>query len=376
MALIKETQYTYKDVTIVPAITSHIDHREECNPFYENGMLPLFTAPMNTVVNMANFGKFIENRINAIIPRTEPLNARQKYALNGLWTAFSLNEFETIFCDENNKHTYENKIRVLMDVANGHMNKILELSNKAKEIYGDDIIIMAGNIANPEAYLEYAKAGIDYIRCGIGSGFGCLSTSNTGVHWPMASLIDEIKKLKEKVEYWYKQSGNSYKSVPKIIADGGIRGFADIIKALALGADYVMIGSVFAKMFESASQKVYGAMFGININSFRDLHYNGNNAGWEGTYKGEKYNIGPVYATFYGMASREGQIALSGKKTKTSEGVKKSLEVEYTMQGWTENFIDHLRSAMSYTGNGTLEKFITWTNLIVNSENAVDVVNK
>jgi hypothetical protein len=46
------------------------------------------------------------------------------------------------------------------------------------------------------------------------------------------------------------------------------------------------------------------------------------------------------------------------------------------MQGWTENFIDYLRSAMSYTGNDTLEKFITWTNLIVNSENAVDVVNK
>jgi GMP reductase len=192
----------------------------------------------------------------------------------------------------------------------------------------------------------------------------------------MASLVDEIKKLKEKVEYWHKQSGNSYKSVPKIIADGGIRGFADIIKALALGADYVMIGSVFAKMFESASQKVYGAMFGININSFRDLHYNGNNAGWEGTYKGEKYNIGPVYATFYGMASREGQIALSGKKTKTSEGVKKSLEVEYTMQGWTENFIDYLRSAMSYTNNKTLEQFINETNLTVNSQNAVDVVNK
>jgi IMP dehydrogenase/GMP reductase len=344
MALIKETQYTYKDVTIVPAITSHIDHREECNPFYENGMLPLFTAPMDTVVNMANFGKFIENRINAIIPRTEPLNARQKYALNGLWTAFSLNEFETIFCDENNKHTYENKIRVLMDVANGHMNKILELSNKAKEIYGDDIIIMAGNIANPEAYLEYAKAGIDYIRCGIGSGFGCLSTSNTGVHWPMASLIDEIKKLKEKVEYWYKQSGNSYKSVPKIIADGGIRGFADIIKALALGADYVMIGSVFAKMLESAAIK--------------------------------EEKDGEVFATFYGMASREGQIALNGKKTKTSEGLSKKIKVEYTMQGWVENFTDYLRSSMSYTGNFTLDDFINKTNLIVNSKNAVDVVNK
>jgi hypothetical protein len=76
------------------------------------------------------------------------------------------------------------------------------------------------------------------------------------------------------------------------------------------------------------------------------------------------------------MASREGQIAMNGAKTKTSEGVKKSLEVEYTMQGWTENFIDYLRSAMSYTNNKTLEQFINETNLTVNSQNAVDVVNK
>ena len=376
MALIKETQYTYRDVTIVPAVTSDIEHREECNPFYENGMLPLFTAPMDSVVDNKNFTKFIENKINGIMPRTIPFQTRTEYAINGIWSAFSLKEFEKLFCDVNKEIATQNKIYVLIDVANGHMNKILELSSMAKEIYGDNIVIMAGNIANPEAYLEYAKVGIEYVRCGIGSGFGCLSTSNTGVHWPMASLIDDIKKLKINVQHWHDQSGSIYKSVPKIIADGGIRGYSDIIKALALGADYVMIGSVFAKMFESASQKVYGAMFGININSFRDLHYNGNHAGWEGTYKGEKYNIGPVYATFYGMASREGQIAMNGAKTKTSEGVKKSLEVEYTMQGWTENFIDYLRSAMSYTNNKTLEQFINETNLTVNSQNAVDVVNK
>ena len=376
MGLIKEPKYTYRDVTIIPAKTSYIEHREECNPFYGNGMLPLFTAPMDTVVDNKNFTKFIENKINGIIPRTIPFQTRTEYAINGIWSAFSLKEFEKLFCDVNKEIATQNKIYALIDVANGHMNKILELSNRAKEIYGDNIVIMAGNIANPEAYLEYAKVGIDYVRCGIGSGFGCLSTSNTGVHWPMASLIDDIKKLKINVQHWHDQSGNIYKSVPKIIADGGIRGYSDIIKALALGADYVMIGSVFAKMFESASQKVYGAMFGININSFRDLHYNGNHAGWEGTYKGEKYNIGSVYATFYGMASREGQIAMNGAKTKTSEGVKKSLEVEYTMQGWTENFIDYLRSAMSYTNNKTLEQFINETNLTVNSQNAVDVVNK
>jgi ribosomal protein S18 len=105
-----------------------------------------------------------------------------------------------------------------------------------------------------------------------------------------------------------------------------------------------MIGSVFAKMLESAAPK--------------------------------EEKDGELYATFYGMASREGQIAMNGEKTKTSEGIKKTIKVEYTMQGWTENFTDYLRSAMSYTNNETLDRFVNETNLIVNSENAVNVVNK
>ena len=58
------------------------------------------------------------------------------------------------------------------------------------------------------------------------------------------------------------------------------------------------------------------------------------------------------------MASRQGQIALNGAKTKTSEGLMKQLKVEYTMEGWTKNFIDYLRSAMSYCGAKNLNEFI------------------
>ena len=262
-------------------------------------------------------------------------------------------------------------MKALIDVANGHMQRLFDAAKKAKSIWGKNLILMGGNIANEETYELYADAGFDYVRVGIGGGKGCLSTSNTGVHKPMASLVNDTYLLKKKLEEVKK-----YEKLPYIIADGGIRGYRDIIKAIALGADYVMIGSVFAKMFESASQKVYGTMLGIDINSFRDLHYNGNDAGWEGTYEGKKYNIGPVYATFYGMASREGQIAMNGAKTKTSEGVKKSLEVEYTMEGWTNNFTDYMRSAMSYLGVNTLDEVREKTILLVNSQNAVNAVNK
>jgi GMP reductase len=195
---------------------------------------------------------------------------------------------------------------------------------------------------------------------------------------PMATLIDETVEVKNSLENkWF---NGEFKKLPKIIADGGIRGFADIIKALALGADYVMIGSVFAKMLESAAHKTANSDEWLKLPLYTRLEdltdFTVDSAGWRAKYNGKDIFLGDIQTTFYGMASREGQIALSGKKTKTSEGVKKLIKVEYTMQGWTENFTDYLRSSMSYTGNFTLDDFINKTNLIVNSKNAVDVVNK
>jgi hypothetical protein len=92
--------------------------------------------------------------------------------------------------------------------------------------------------------------------------------------------------------------------------------------------------------------------------------------------KKEDHFLGEISATFYGMASREGQIAMNGSKTKTSEGVSKVILIRYTMAGWVENFKDYLRSAMSYVGAKNLRQFRELAKLIVNSKNAVSVVNK
>ena len=375
MGLIKDKiYYTYEDVTIIPSVISDVEHRSECIPFDDNGMLPLFTAPMDTVINEKNFSLFEENHINAILPRTEPLEKRIEYSVNGKWAAYSLNEFSYVFCNAENKLSSNDKIKALIDVANGHMKKIFELADKSKQIYGESLQLMGGNIANPETYKLYLEHGFWGVRCGIGGGCGCITSSNTSIHYPIASLLLEIHKIKEKMV----ENGFRKERLTKVIADGGVRNYCDVIKAVgALGADYVMIGSVFAKMFESASQKVYGTMLGIDINSFRDLHYYGNHVGWEGTYEGKKYHIGPVYATFYGMASREGQIAINGAKTKTSEGVKKTLEVEYTMSGWTNNLIDYLRSAMSYTNCHNIKEFNpNNVNSIIISPKAQKSINK
>lgn len=358
MKILENTYYTYSDLTIVPTTISSIEHRKECYPFDERGMLPLFTAPMDTVVNQENYPKFNEEMINPILPRTVNLDMRIEFSCKGRWAAYSLNEFEDIFCNADKKQVFSLPIHALIDVANGHMKRIIDDARAAKNIYGKDIIIMAGNIANPDAYLSLARAQIDYIRVGIGSGLGCLSTSNTGIHMPMASLIYETALRKQQL------IEQKTAHVPYIIADGGIRNYSDIIKALALGADYVMCGGLFAKMVESAGLKYDSSLNLLSQSEATDLF----------NQKTDKSQ--PIQILFYGMASKEGQIALNGKKTHTSEGLARFLNVEYTMHGWAVNFIDYLQSAMSYVGASNLNEFRENATLVVNSQAARQAVNK
>ena len=154
MAEIMENRvyYTYRDLTIVPGIVSDVEHRSQCYVMDEFGKLPLFTAPMDTVVDEKNFSLFEQNHINAILPRTAPLDTRIFYSKNKKWAAYSLSEFEEVFCNEGKKLESPHKMYALIDIANGHMQKIIDLVRKARSIYYNDLIIMAGNIANPKAY--------------------------------------------------------------------------------------------------------------------------------------------------------------------------------------------------------------------------------
>ena len=348
------TLYSIDEVVLIPAIESEISSRSMCNPYYDN-KLPLFVAPMSCLTNRNNYKQFENFGFNAIVPRTEPWEIRKELLLQGAWVAVGLDEGEQL-CERSDISPLH--FRVCIDIANGHQSRAFELCGALKSLY-PDCEVMVGNIANPKTYAEYARVGADYIRIGIGSGCGCLSSSNTGIHMPMATLIDETVEVKKSLENkWF---NGEFKKLPKIIADGGIRNYRDIIKALALGADYVMIGSVFAKMLESAAPKTANSdeWFKLPLNTeLEDLtDFRLENTGWRAKYNGKEIYLGDIRATFYGMASREGQIALNGAKTKTSEGIKKTLPVLYTMHGWSINFMDYLRSAMSYLGVRDLNGF-------------------
>ena len=349
-------KYSYNDISIIPNELSHISHRSECCPFLDNGKLPIFTAPMSTVVNINNFELFEMNNINAILPRSVYVDDRLEFAKNGKWTAFSLTEFERIFADEDNSIEFKSGPvkHILIDVANGHMAKIYELVKRCKTILGDQIEIMIGNIANPKTYRDAALAGASYVRLGIGSGSGCITSSNTGIHFPMASLIDETVDVRnnlmenDEVQEYLKLK---HFQMPKIIADGGIRNYSDVIKALALGADYVMIGGLFASIIESAAPIHLKTDTGLvpcrDDRKIVDLH---GKLYFEEKNKCVTEVPCPLVKVFYGMASSRGQIDLTGKKNKTSEGIEKVISVTTNLYKWSENMASYIQSAMSYLG--------------------------
>lgn len=334
-----DLKYDFNDIVIIPKDQTYINSRyNEINPYYHNPHmgfhLPLFTAPMDTVVNMQNAHVFQTNKIAVVMPRTE-----KNGILYSTFTSFGLKDTPTL--NENVKY-------VLLDIANGHMNSVLQWCINLKKKY-PDIEIMAGNIANPQTYKLYCDSGvINYARVGIGNGNGCLTTRQTGIGYPMASLIRECYKIKQ-------QSTNKV----KIVADGGMKNYDDIIKALALGADYVMIGSILSKALESAAP-----------------------ASWHGIPISQKiseilYKKGfQIKKEFRGMSTKAAQKALGNEKLKTSEGVTRIYNVEYTVGKWVENFESYFRSALSYSNANTPSDFIGKVDIAHITQNAFNRFNK
>lgn len=391
--------YGYNDVTLVPAQFTEIEHRSDINPYIYENILPIFAAPMTTIVSESNIDVFIKNGIMPIIPRgmfshkddideLDDFGKRMQMLCKGYWTAFSLNEtnraLELIQAGSYNKLINNTELKFCIDVANGHMISIYHTAYKLKKYmleHNFKIRIMTGNIANSETFneinsSEYAPFRvhyndtyyntIDFIRVGIGGGSGCITSPQTSVHCAQATLIDNCASWKN-----YRNTGT------KIIADGGIRNYGDVIKALALGADYVMIGGLFASTIESAGDK-YALLDQNNkptcfclpedLNMYKKCGYF--------TYGPSNITCDKIYTEFYGMASKQGQHDMFGKKINTSEGTIKYVEVTTTLQQWTENMAAYLRSAMSYCNCKSLNKFIGKQTLIPTAYGEINSVNK
>lgn len=358
----KKINYSLDDVSIIPEVTGK-NSRKECNPFIDGiNKLPIFCAPMQAVCDERNYNIFQKNGITPIIPRNIDISVRTDIIGNKhIWCAFGLEEFEESFL-RNSEMPFFARYRICIDIANGHIKNLPELIKTAKKQY-PCMFLMVGNVANPDTFAELSRAGADYIRVGIGGGACCLTSTNTGIHFPMASLIEECKN-------------NYYGLTAKIVADGGIDDYGKAMKALALGADYVMMGTMLAKCYESAAVPTFRYADYL----WREFYHNGlaeksiSNFMGKGLWKNMLYDssISEVekrdnvrtaktkgfMKTIYGMSTPQAQQAIDeSKPVRPTEGLEREIPIEYTVNEFAENFKAYLRSAMAYTNCSTLDEF-------------------
>ncbi len=194
-------------------------------------------------------------------------------------------------------------VRVLcIDVAHGHHTLVESALKTLKDSYGDSVLIMAGNVATPEAYMELSSWGADAVRIGIGGGSICSTRIQTGHGVPTFQSILDCSSV----------------DGATIVADGGIKNSGDIVKALAAGADFVMLGSMLA---------------GTDATPGEVLNTSENN----------KYKV------YRGMASPEAQVAWRGN-ARSLEGVSTTVQYKGSIEELLDKVARNIKSGLSYSG--------------------------
>jgi len=209
---------------------------------------------------------------------------------------------------------------IVIDTAHGHSEKVLKTLSKLKKIV-KEVPICVGNIATGEAAKRLYNSGADIIKVGIGPGSICTTRMVAGIGVPQISAIMEVKKALNK------------KSV-KIISDGGIKFSGDIAKALAAGADAIMMGSIFAGTEESPGKK-----FKVKGKLFKE-------------YRG----MGSIGAMSAGSANRYFQKNFKDKSKFVPEGVEGRVEYKGKVSKIIYQLQGGLRSSMGYIGAQNLEE--------------------
>jgi IMP dehydrogenase/GMP reductase len=374
---LKKVGYELCDVNIIQAEVSDINHRSECDTMIEmcgRKVHPVVVAPMAAVTNADNYKVWLDNDFICVVPRTVPFEKRLEICTE-TFCSFSLDEAELLLKTEYLK-MFENKtFYVCVDIAQGTMRRMYNVCKKLKWVhYG--VVTMAGNVATPLAYRYYADAKIDYMRLQIGSGSRCTTACNVGIHYPTATLIDDIMEAKQRYINSYFDSRHPKPEEPlfdtKIIVDGGIANFDDIQKCLALGAFAVMNGSSFAKAEEACGEVRYLTMTDSFETGMRAVEYNEAKANREaGSYELTSRELhyltkSKPFREYYGMSTKRAQKECGNVCSKTSEGVVRPVPVEYPIAKWADNMKSFLASAMSYTDSKNIDELRENTELIIN----------
>ena len=380
MGKLKIEGYELRDVAVMQAPVSFCNHRGEVNPFINvcnREVYPVFVSPMASVTNEKNYKVWIDNKLTPVVPRSvqksdenpDGLSFEERMEIaKETFVSVSLgeakNDLMKYLASQINLHNAV--LYIYIDIAHGTLSELYDVSKKIKYLYKQQIVLMAGNVANTNAYSFYADAGIDWMRVGIGGGSRCTSSANVSIHYPMATLLDGLNE--ERKAYAHSHNGNA---PTKIVADGGIGWFDDIQKSIALGADAVMCGKIFAEC-EEACEEIYWARSleeakdktkrRYDTHNENELNLPGVNVQIDerGTNSLEelKLYMKPFipFRDYYGMSTKKAQRKTGGSGTTTSEGIDRPVEVKHPVKKWVENMEAYLRSCMTYTNSHTINE--------------------
>ena len=319
METIKDS-LTFDDVTLVPQYSSILptDAITNCKLSKNlNLQIPLISSAMDTVTESKmsiaiskSGGIGVIHRNLAIQKQVAEVQKvkRKNYTVGA---AIGVNEKDLERAEELSRIKTD---LIVIDTAHGHTKKVLNMIKKIKKKLKNSTLCV-GNIATGKAAKFLADNGVDIVKVGIGPGSICTTRLVAGIGVPQLSAIMDVKKALKK-----------YKT--KIISDGGIKFSGDLAKAIAAGADAIMIGSLFSGTTESPGKII--------------------------RFKGKLYKnfrgMGSVGAMNAGSADRYYQKKNKDVAKYVPEGVEGMVKYKGSVKEIIYNLIGGLKSSMGYMG--------------------------
>ena len=208
---------------------------------------------------------------------------------------------------------------VVVDTAHGHSKNVIETVKRIRDEVPGNMQVIAGNIATGDAAKALIDVGADAVKVGIGPGSICTTRVVAGIGVPQLTAVMDVA------------AACARKNIP-VIADGGIKYSGDLAKAVAAGADCVMMGSAFAGTDEAPGEVVL----------YQGRSYK--------TYRG----MGSVGAMMRGSADRYFQAGVNEAQKLVPEGIEGRVPYKGPVGNVLHQMVGGLRAAMGYTGNKTI----------------------
>ena len=319
MVPIKEA-LTFDDVTLTPQYSKVLPSDVSTKTYLSKNLhldIPIISSAMDTVTESEMAIAIAREGGIGVIHRNLSIDRQikeiQKVKSKGLKVGAAVGTNESEFSRVKNIIKLGVDL-IVVDTAHGHSQKVADIIMKINKIKTKKTTLCAGNIATANAAKFLCKLGVDLIKVGIGPGSICTTRLVAGIGVPQLSALLDVKKgLKKNV---------------KMISDGGIKFSGDIAKALAAGADAVMVGSLLAGTSEAPGKiiKKKGKLFKV----FRGM--------------------GSVGAMNKGSADRYFQKKQKDKSKYVPEGVEGLIKYKGDAKKTLHKLVGGLRSSMGYLG--------------------------